>query len=112
MYQQLREKPDQRNNPRYITLIQSRLLWDGMSHPATIQNISMYGALLHCKCLPTVGSRVSVIAEGLEIVGTAIWTGPDRCGVLFNRAVEPLSVITERPIKTRDPVPMRRIVQR
>lgn len=112
MHQLMKMLPDRRSNPRYITLIQSRLLWDGISQPATIQNISSYGALLHCKCLPPVGTRVSLIAEGFEIIGTAIWTGPDRCGVLFSRTVEPLNIITERPIRTRDPIPARRWVLR
>lgn len=109
MYQQMRESPDQRDDPRYATLIQSHLLWAGASQPATIQNISMYGALLNCKRLPPVGTRVSIVAEGLEIVGTAIWTGPDRCGVLFNREIEPLDIMAERPVRTQDMVLVRTI---
>jgi hypothetical protein len=98
---------ERRREPRFVTAIDSRLLWDGASEPVTIEEISCYGALLNGKYLPEVGSRVTIVADCLEVVGTIIWTGADQCGVLLSSPVEPLELIRERPVRTRNwtPVP-------
>jgi len=76
------------------------LSWDGISQPATIRNISPYGALLCGAYLPAVGTRVTLIAERLEVCGTVIWLHDDRCGLLLSREVQPLEIVSEAPVRT------------
>jgi hypothetical protein len=85
----------QQREPRYGADVDASLLWEGVSQPVTIRNISVYGALIIGAWLPAVGQRVTLIAQGLEVCGTVIWEGPDRCGLLLSRAVDPLAIIAE-----------------
>jgi hypothetical protein len=88
-------RAQQQRETRYSADIDASLLWEGVSQPVTIRNISVYGALLIGGWLPPVGQRVTLIAEGLEVCGTVIWEGPDRCGLLLSRAVDPVAIIAE-----------------
>lgn len=92
---------ERRREARYITQIECRLLWEGVNQPVTIRDISHYGALVNGRYLPPVGTRATLIAEGLETTGTIIWLGVDQCGILLSRMIEPLSVIRERPVRIR-----------
>ncbi|MBB3983533.1 hypothetical protein GGR44_003224 [Sphingobium fontiphilum] len=94
-------RTERRRDPRYVADINGRLLWDGMNQPVNIVDISRYGALLDSRYPPPVGTRVTLIADGLERTGTVIWLGVDQCGILLSRAVEPLRVIRERPVRTK-----------
>jgi hypothetical protein len=102
-----RARADRRRESRYAAGIDATLLWNGISQPVKIRNISIYGALLIGAWLPPIGQRVTLIAQGLEVCGTVIWEGSDRCGLLLSRAVDPIAIIgragasaDDRPIIT------------
>jgi hypothetical protein len=84
---------EQRRESRFAADIDAILCWDGVSQPVVIRNISIYGALILGGWLPPVGQRVTLIAEGLEVWGTVIWEGADRCGLLLSSEVDPLAII-------------------
>ena len=85
----------QQREPRYGADVDASLLWEGVSQPVTIRNISVYGALIIGAWLPAVGQRVTLIAQGLEVCGPGLLEVPDRCGLLRSRAVDPLAIIAE-----------------
>ncbi|MDO7836101.1 PilZ domain-containing protein [Sphingobium sp. HBC34] len=88
-----RARADQRRESRFAAEIDATLSWGGVSQPVIIRNISIYGALLTGAWLPAVGERATLIAEGLEVCGTVIWEGPDRCGLLLSSAIDPVATI-------------------
>ncbi|CAM8671206.1 MULTISPECIES: PilZ domain-containing protein [Sphingobium] len=106
-----RARVERRRESRFATEVGGMLHWDGVSQPVTIRNISIYGALVAGTWLPTLGERVTLIADGLEVCGTVIWEGPDRCGLLLSRAVDPLAVIAEARVHAADhpPITLHRI---
>lgn len=88
-----RARAEQRRESRFAAQVDATLNWAGVSQPVIIRNISIYGALLIGTWLPAVGERVTLIAEGLEVCGTVIWEGPDRCGLLLTSAIDPVAII-------------------
>ena len=93
---------ERRRESRYAAEVDATLNWDGISQPVTIRNISMYGALLTGTWLPPVGEWVTLITDGVEVCGTVIWDGPDRCGLLLSRPIDPLAVIAEASLHKMD----------
>ncbi len=91
-----------RKEPRYVAEIESRIIWDGMSEPVIIRNISAFGALLQGRSFPPINTCVTLISDGLEICGTVIWNGVDQCGLLLTQEVEPLVILRNRPVRTTD----------
>lgn len=106
-----RARAQQQREHRHSANIDAFLLWDGFNQPVTIRNISIYGALLIGGWFPPVGQRVTLIAEGLEVTGTVIWEGPDRCGLLLSHAVDPVAVIEQsgHPADTHATITLQRI---
>ncbi|OAN56504.1 PilZ domain-containing protein [Sphingobium sp. TCM1] len=90
-----RARAERRREKRFAADVEAILSWSGLSEPVEIRNISIYGALLAGAWLPPVGERVTLIAVHLEVCGTVIWNGPDRCGILLSRAVDPVAIIGE-----------------
>ncbi|WP_196221783.1 PilZ domain-containing protein [Sphingobium sp. CAP-1] len=88
-----RARSDKRRESRYSAEMDATLTWGGISQPVIIRNISIYGALLVGGWLPAVGERATLIADGLEVCGTVIWEGPDRCGLLLSSAIDPIAII-------------------
>ncbi|WP_298397225.1 PilZ domain-containing protein [Sphingobium sp.] len=88
-----RARAEQRQESRFSAEIDAILCWDGVSQPVIIRNISIYGALIIGGWLPPVGQRTTLIASGLEVCGTVIWEGPDRCGLLLTSEVDPVALI-------------------
>lgn len=104
-----RLKPEWRKERRQSASISCTVLWDGLYEYATIRDISIYGAQLEGFCFPPVGTRISIIAEGLEICATIIWLGDNKCGVLLAREVDPVAFIRRhsiREISPREPSPV------
>jgi hypothetical protein len=97
-----RARAEHRREIRYVAEVDATLLWNGVSQPVTIRNISIYGALLIGAWLPPIGQRVTLIAQGLEVCGTVIWEGSDRCGLLLSRAVDPIAIIGEAGISAEE----------
>lgn len=88
-----RARTEQRRESRFSADVDAILCWEGVSQPVIIRNISIYGALVVGMWLPSVGQRTTLIAEGLEVCGTVIWEGPDRCGLLLTSEVDPVAII-------------------
>ncbi|MFK4794245.1 PilZ domain-containing protein [Sphingobium sp. ZW T5_29] len=90
---------DERRELRSQLNIDAALFFESVGVPVTIKNISSHGALLACRHLPAIGSRVSVITDRHELWATVIWVGEDRCGVLFSQVIDPsaLGVVDRLP---------------
>lgn len=101
-----RARAERRRESRFAADVGATLHWDGISQPVTICNISIYGALIAGAWLPPIGERVTLIADGLEVCGTVIWEGPDRCGLLLSRAIDPVAVIAESRVHAVDQPPI------
>jgi hypothetical protein len=104
-----RPQVERRRESRYIANAPATLLWDGITEPVTIDNVSSYGALVRGLYLPPVAARVTLIADHLEVCGTVIWRGDERCGLLLSRAVDPLAAIAEPSVRTVEPPRQREI---
>ena len=91
---------ESRREKRFLSNCPAMLTWDGVTQPVHIRNISTYGALLIGLTPPPVGERVILIAEWLEVCATVIWYDADRCGVLFNRPVDPLALASGPAVRT------------
>lgn len=90
-----RARAERRREQRFATEVSATLNWEGTSQPVQIQNISIYGALVSGAWLPVVGERVTLIADHLEVCGTVIWNGPDRCGLLLSHPIDPKAVVIQ-----------------
>lgn len=97
MYQATSPQWEKRSDQRHSLDIAAFLYFEGIGEPVLIKNISPYGALLEGRYFPPVGSRVELIAEGLEVGASVIWLGPDRCGVLLNHEIEPEAIFGVTP---------------
>lgn len=80
---------EERVELRHEANIPATLFHDGVGVPATIKNISSYGAMLSVQYAPPLGSQVSIITDGRELLATIIWARDDKCGVLLNYSVDP-----------------------
>ncbi len=96
-------KPELRKERRQSASVPCTVLWDGLYEYATIRDISIYGAQLEGFCFPRIGTRISIIAEGLEICATIIWLGANKCGVLLAREVDPVTFIRRHSIRAITP---------
>lgn len=100
MYGATREiDADRRKERRFAANIDAVLTWDGISQPITIRNISIYGALIHGVYLPVIGTRVTVIADHLEVCGTVIWRSEERCGLLLGSPVDPYALLADEGVE-------------
>lgn len=90
-----RARAERRREQRFAAQAPATLNWEGTSQPVRICNISVYGALVSGAWLPVVGERVTLIADHLEVCGTVIWNGPDRCGLLLSHAIDPRAIISQ-----------------
>lgn len=94
---------ERRKERRYLADLEGRLVWDSVSQPVRIRNISIYGAMLVGAFLPPVGTRIVLITDGLEVCGSIIWLRGEQCGLLLEQGVEPLTVLRDRPVRTAEP---------
>ncbi|ETI58959.1 hypothetical protein C100_22325 [Sphingobium sp. C100] len=101
-----RARAERRREQRFVAEVNAMLSWNGTSQPVEIRNISIYGALVAGAWLPLVGERVTLIADHLEVCGTVIWNGPDRCGLLLSHAVDPRAIIGEAQVREGDGAPI------
>ena len=101
-----RARAERRREQRFVAQIPAMLTWDGTSQPVEVRNISIYGALVVGAWLPVVGDRVTLIADRLEVCGTVIWNGPDRCGLLLSHAVDPRAIIGEAHVSDTQDAPI------
>lgn len=84
-----------RKDIRYPTNFTASLQ-QGSSHTSVaVRDISSNGMLIDGILLPVVGTRVKVIAAGLEVAALVVWKGDDQCGLLLNRAINPLAVVRD-----------------
>ncbi|MEJ7934857.1 hypothetical protein WG907_11370 [Sphingobium sp. AN558] len=91
--------PDRRQDSRHSIDVPGVIMWDGLAEAMTITNISIYGAQLEGHVFPKVGTRSTIIVEGLEICATVIWVGPHKCGVLLEHEIEPADFIRDNAIR-------------
>jgi hypothetical protein len=93
--QNLASLRDSRNAPRFPTKVEAVLRIGHRRVPIVIGDISRTGAMIYGVRLPPRGERVALLAEGLEVRATIVWSGKDSCGLSFHAAVDPLAVVRE-----------------
>ena len=86
---------DSRSSPRFPTKVQAVLRVGHERVPIVIGDISRTGAMVCGALLPSRGQRVALVARGLEVKATVVWSGHDSCGLSFHAAVDPLAVVRE-----------------
>jgi hypothetical protein len=86
---------DSRDSPRFPTKVQAILRVGDERVPIVIGDISRTGAMICGAFLPPRGRRVALVARGLEVTATVVWSGHDSCGLSFHAAVDPLAVVRE-----------------
>jgi len=100
---------ERRQQPRSATDVDCLIWWDGKCEAATIKNISIYGAQLSGSCFPPIGTPMTLVAEGLELCARVIWLGREKCGVLLEQRVDPVTFIRThaiRPMTSRSAPPV------
>jgi hypothetical protein len=86
---------DSRSAPRFPTKLEAVLRVGQDRVPIVIGDISRTGALVCGPMLPVRGQRVALVAQGLEVKATVVWSGDQSCGLSFHAAVDPLAVVRE-----------------
>jgi hypothetical protein len=59
----------------------------------TLEDISASGAKFDTDYVANLGERVSIRGVALDISGTIIWRKGRKCGVSFDRPIDPLHVV-------------------
>jgi hypothetical protein len=93
--QSLTSLRDARSAPRFPTKMEAVLRVGQERVPIVIGDISRTGALVCGPMLPIRGQRVALVARGLEVTATVVWSGNESCGLSFHAAVDPLAVVRE-----------------
>ncbi|MCP1471104.1 hypothetical protein J3E64_002801 [Sphingobium sp. OAS761] len=82
---------DRRRERRYHVDIGGTLIGeDGVSIAVMVRNLSVYGALVSGSPMVRIGERMTLILPFLEREATLIWHDLDRCGLLFDRPIDPV----------------------
>jgi hypothetical protein len=86
---------DSRSAPRFPTKLDAILRVGRERVPIVIGDISRTGAMICGPMLPLRGQRVALVARGLEVNATVVWSDDQSCGLSFHDAVDPLAVVRE-----------------
>lgn len=86
---------DSRNAPRYPTKLQAVLRVGRERVPIVIGDISRTGAMICGPILPPRGQRVALVARGLDVAATVVWSEEESCGLSFHDAIDPLAVVRD-----------------
>lgn len=101
---------DARNAPRFPTKFEAILRVGHVRMPIVIGDLSRTGAMVCGPMLPLRGQRVALVARGLEVAATVVWSDEDSCGLSFHEAIDPLAVVRDNLVqfawlKQRKPEP-------
>lgn len=91
-----------RHDTRYPADLPCRMLWDDGEEPGTICDISRFGMLIVSHYAPPIGTRITIIADWLEVIGTVTWQAPDKAGILLNHEIDPLRHLQHPTHERRD----------
>jgi hypothetical protein len=86
---------DSRSAPRFPTKLEAILRVGQNRVPIVIGDISSTGAMVCGAMLPLRGQRVALVARGLEVRATVVWSDDQSCGLSFHAPVNPLAVVRE-----------------
>ena len=84
-----------RKDIRYPTHFAARLQQGSSQTSVAVRDISCNGMLIDGTFLPAPGSRVTIVANGLEVAALVVWKGDDQCGLLLNQPIAPLAVVRD-----------------
>jgi hypothetical protein len=93
--QELTSLRDGRRAPRFPTKLKALLRFGHRRVPIVIADISRTGAMVFGAKLPPRGARVMLLAQGLEVVATIIWSDSESCGLNFHGTVDPLAIVRD-----------------
>ena len=63
--------------------------------PIVIGDLSRTGAMICGPMLPLRGQRVALVARGLEVAATVVWSAEESCGLSFHAPIDPLAVVRD-----------------
>lgn len=86
-----------RREHRYTARFPGTIIIDRKSLAIEIADISCVGACVRGADLPKRGEEIVLLAEGLEVVGTVVWSDGASCGINFHKAIAPLAVVRSNP---------------
>jgi hypothetical protein len=86
---------DSRNAPRFPTKLDAVLRVGRERLPIVIGDLSRTGALICGPMLPLRGQRVALVARGLDVSATVVWSAEESCGLSFHDAIDPLAVVRD-----------------
>lgn len=78
-----------RGMARLKTAIDGGMVLPERNAPCRVENISRTGCRLALDVPPRLGATVIVRVERIDALGTVIWVRSGRCGVVFERPLEP-----------------------
>ena len=86
---------DSRSALRFPTKLEAVLRIGRERMPIVIGDLSRTGALVCGPMLPLRGQRVALVARGLEVSATVVWSAEDSCGLSFHDPIDPLAVVRD-----------------
>lgn len=73
--------------PRTNMFIAAVVEWSGATHPVTIRNLSLDGALIEGATMPPVETTVRLVRGALSASGTVAWASERRCGLRLDSGI-------------------------
>ena len=86
---------DLRKSQRYPTHIDGTVIFDGVSYPIVIADISADGAMIRGLPALAPGRKLSLQARSLDVVAFVVRGTARGIGVRFQHAVNPLDIVRQ-----------------
>lgn len=78
---------------RYPTKFDGVLTIDRRPIQVDVADLSRVGGCVRGSNLPDRGNEVVLLAYGLEVVATVVWSDETACGLNFHKPIEPLHIV-------------------
>lgn len=89
----LKEKAMVPRAPRHQVVVNAHFETPTNKGRVAVRNMSCAGAMLEGEGLPASGRDIILEVESLELFGTVVWSDGERCGVHFDRPLQPVQVL-------------------
>jgi hypothetical protein len=99
---QFRTPSDRRSAARRSIFVAGSAVTIQGSKSVIVENLSMTGAKVRGRDLPSAGKQVLIWVEGLDVLGSVAWASHDECGVRFDASLgaETLACLEEQAVGT------------
>lgn len=83
----------ERSERRFVTKLAATVIFERQPIVVEIVDLSCAGACVRGAGLPKRGEEIVLRADGLEVVGTIVWSDDRARGINFHKAIAPLAVL-------------------